>query len=128
MAQDDHTPPGHSQRIDVYLHLEGGTGDAAGDVGAISEKLDTIISLLTQITVQEDAQMADLAALQASVDAQSSVVDGAVALIQGLSQALKDAVAANDPAAIQAVIDELDANTSELATAVDNVPHPEAQA
>lgn len=127
MAQPDHTPPGQAQRIDVHVHHD--------ETSGIPEKLDTIIVSLGEISSQLTARndqgeelMADLAALQASVDAQSSVVDGAVALIQGLSQALKDAVAANDPAAIQAVIDELDANTSELATAVDNVPHPEAQA
>lgn len=98
----------------------------------IEAKLDTVIDLLGHIsyqlttrTDQGEEIVADLAALQASVDSQSSVIDGAVALIQGLSQALKDAIASNDPAAIQAVVDQLDANTSELATAVDNVPHVE---
>lgn len=98
----------------------------------IDTKLDTVIDLLGQIsfqlttrTDQGEEIVADLAALQASVDTQSSVIDGAVALIQGLSQALKDAIASNDPAAIQAVVDQLDSNTNELAAAVDNVPHAE---
>lgn len=62
--------------------------------------------------------MAGLADIKARVDAETSVVQSAITLINGLSQALKDALAANDPAQIQAIIDELDANNTSLANAV----------
>ena len=46
------------------------------------------------------------------------VVTGAVTLLNSLSQMLKDALASNDPAAIQAVIDQIDMNRQALADAV----------
>jgi hypothetical protein len=62
--------------------------------------------------------MADLSTLQTEVSANSDAVQSAVTLISGLAQQLKDALAANDPAAIQALADQLDANTQSLAAAV----------
>lgn len=47
-----------------------------------------------------------------------TVDDSVVALLQGLSAQLKAAIAANDPAKIQAVADALDAQTAELSDAV----------
>jgi hypothetical protein len=52
------------------------------------------------------------------VSENGDAVGSAIALLNGLSQALKDALAANDPAAIQALVDQLDAQTGDLATAV----------
>jgi len=62
--------------------------------------------------------MANLADLQAEVAAVKTVEDSAEALIAGLAQQLKDALAQNDPAAIQAVIDNLEASKTALASAV----------
>jgi len=69
--------------------------------------------------------LATLADLKAKVDAQGTVIDSAVTLINGISQQLKDALANNDPNAVQAVIDELDAQDQALAAAVaNNTPAP----
>lgn len=67
--------------------------------------------------------MATIADLQAEVAKVKTVEASAVALLKGLSQQLKDALAANDPAAIQAVIEDLDTGTNDLAAAVtENTP------
>lgn len=52
------------------------------------------------------------------VSAQSSVEDSIISMLNSVSQQLKDAQASNDPAAIQAVIDQVDANTKKLSDAV----------
>jgi chromosome segregation ATPase len=91
----------------------------------ITKELQRIGQQLGVVAEKQEETMADLAALQAEVQQNSDVTQSAVTLIQGLSQQLKDAIAANDPAAIQAVVDQLDANTQSLADAVANVPHPE---
>lgn len=62
--------------------------------------------------------MATLSDLQAEVAAVKTVEDSAETLLAGLSQQLKDALAQNDPAAIQAVIDALDSSKSALAASV----------
>lgn len=84
----------------------------------ISAQLATISTQLTTLTHQEEQIMADLSALQTEVSENGDAVGSAVALLSGLSQQLKDALAANDPAAIQALVDQLDANTQTLADAV----------
>ena len=62
--------------------------------------------------------MADLSALQAEVEQNTSAVDSASRLITGLADQLEEAMAANDPAAVQAVVDQLRANNQALADAV----------
>lgn len=57
-----------------------------------------------------------LAEIQAKVDAEKTVIDSAVALLTSLSQTIRDH--ANDPAAMQKLADDIDAQTSELAGAV----------
>lgn len=56
--------------------------------------------------------------LTAAVQRNTDVDDSVLTMISGISQQLKDAQAQNDPAAIQAVIDQLDANTKKMADAV----------
>lgn len=116
--------------------------DGAKGRARIEHQLDVIIGLLTKLTAQlttvteqGEHQMADLAALQAEVEQNGEVGASAIALLNGLSQQLRDAVAANDPAAISALADQLDAQTQSLADAVsantpaatnpDDVPHPD---
>lgn len=78
---------------------------------ALSKKLDLILeNQRTIMSVMDDLK----AAVQRNTDAEAAVVT----LLQGISQHLKDAVAANDPAAIQAVITQIDANTAAAAAAV----------
>lgn len=62
--------------------------------------------------------MATIAELQASVSRVTDAEDAVLALLAGIAQQLKDAIAANDPAAIQAVVNQLDANAAKLAEAV----------
>lgn len=58
----------------------------------------------------------ELDALKAAVARNSSVQDGAIELIKGLSSRIN--AAADDPAALQALAAELDAQATELADAV----------
>ncbi len=82
-----------------------------------------IVWLLRTIIWKENIIMATIADLQVEVAKVKTVEASAVILLKGLSQQLKDALAANDPAAIQAVIDDLDTGTNDLAAAVtENTP------
>lgn len=67
--------------------------------------------------------MATIQELEASVKRNTDAEDSVVALLQGISQQLKDAQASNDPQAIAKVIEQIDANTEKLGKAVvDNTP------
>jgi len=85
----------------------------------LEDKLDLILKIGARI-------LATLADLKAKVDAEGTVVNSAVTLINGISAELKAALAANDPAAVQAIADELDAQQAALAAAVANNPDPAA--
>lgn len=64
---------------------------------------------------------AQLDALTAEVSQTTTVIDSAIALIQGLKAALD--AAGTDPAKLQALSDSLDAKQKQLAQAVaDNTP------
>jgi flagellin-specific chaperone FliS len=66
-----------------------------------------------------------LDALEVRVTNIETVGDSMEALMQGLAQELKDAVAANDPVRIQAVIDSMDTKAAAWAAAVvANTPPP----
>jgi hypothetical protein len=62
--------------------------------------------------------MATIQELKDAVTRNTSVDDSVLTLLQGISQQLKDAQAANDPAAIADVIAQLDANTQKMTDAV----------
>jgi putative chitinase len=62
--------------------------------------------------------MAVMDDLEAKVAVLETTDASAIALLQGLSQALKDAVAAGDMSRVQAVVDKLDADNTKLAAAV----------
>jgi hypothetical protein len=68
----------------------------------------------------------DLSGLQAAVARNTSVDTSAVALIRGISQRIKDAIAADDitdATNINALVTELDASSDSLAGAVsENTP------
>lgn len=78
-------------------------------------RIDWRLALLLKI---EAIEMATLTDIQNDVASESTVIASATALLAGLSQQLKDALAANDPAAIQAVIDGIDANKANLSAAI----------
>jgi hypothetical protein len=72
--------------------------------------------ILRKILRGEQAIMASVADLQAKVANATTIEESAVTLIQGLSQQLRDN--ATDPAAIQAMADQLDSATADLSSAI----------
>lgn len=69
--------------------------------------------------------MASIDDISVHVAAQTTVIESVEALLTQLSQMLKDALASNDPAKIQAAIDAIDANSARLsADVVANTPTP----
>lgn len=85
------------------------------------ESLDLIRGVFTKLDIihrNQEKIMATLADIQTEVTAEGAVVDSAMTLLSGLSQQLKDALASNDPAAMQKVIDDIDAQKAALAASV----------
>ena len=74
--------------------------------------------LYNRIVAMEQRIMATLADIQAAVAAETTVENSVVALLQTLSADLQAAIAANDPAAMQTVVDTINANAATLAAAV----------
>lgn len=62
--------------------------------------------------------MATLADLTAAVARNTDAENAALEYLKGIVQQLKDARAANDPAAIDAVIAQIDTNTAKAASAI----------
>lgn len=62
--------------------------------------------------------MMTLEDLKTKVTNETQVEQAGIVLMQGLSQQLKDALAANDPAAVQALADQLDANAAAMSQAI----------
>ena len=62
--------------------------------------------------------MANLQDIQQAVTDEKSVEDSVLALLNNVEQQLKDAIAANDPAAMQAIVDQIAANKQAMADAV----------
>lgn len=84
----------------------------------LHRKLDIIERLLRRSLRMEMSNMAVLDDLTAAVAAQKSVDDSIEALLDGIAQQLKDAQATNDPAAIQAIIADLQNNTAKVQAAI----------
>jgi hypothetical protein len=82
------------------------------------EAVRSVFARLGTINEKLEKVMATLADLQAAVAATTAVEESAIVLIEGIAQQLKDALANSDPAAVQAVIDSLDAEKAKLAAAV----------
>jgi hypothetical protein len=61
---------------------------------------------------------AELTTLQQKVADNSTVIDSAITLIQGIKAKLDAAIAANDPKALQALSDALGAEDQKLADAI----------
>lgn len=62
--------------------------------------------------------MASLADIRAAVEAQATVEQSVITLLQQLAQELRDALANNDPAAMQQLVDQINAQTQALSEAV----------
>lgn len=80
--------------------------------------LSKLVELLNVVTKQGKHMAQDLTNLATKVSANSDVIDSAVTLLNGIKAKLDEAIAANDPAALQALSDALAADTQELADAV----------
>lgn len=84
--------------------------------------LKTAVDLLHRINKRlmqlETRLMSALDNLRAQVERNTSVTDSAITLLQGLKAQLDNAIASGDPAAVQAVADNLGAETDKLAAAV----------
>ena len=98
---------------------------------SLEEKVDVIMKLLvfierkeTEMAKELDALNANIATLVSDVAAEKTVIDSAVKAIGGLttqmaalSQQLADAIAANDPVAIQAAADAIAAQNQAVVDA-----------
>ena len=91
--------------LTINVNIHGATSD---QLGAINHRLDTIMSVLSD--------------LQAAVAAEDTVIESAVTLLQGLGAAL--AAAGTDPVALKALSDDIAAKTKSLADAVAANPVP----
>ena len=102
-----------------YFHL---------DLAEVTDYFDSKFEALAkQIGKGFSMAKATLDDLQQKVNAETSVEQSAITLMQGLSEQLK--AAQNDPAKIQALADQLDANQAALAAAVAaNTPAADASA
>lgn len=79
---------------------------------------DLLHRIDTRITQMEKRLMSALDNLRAQVERNTNVTDSAITLLQGLKAQLDAAIASGDPAAVQAVADNLGAETDKLAAAV----------
>lgn len=78
-------------------------------------RLDQIIELLQQ---QENTYMATLQDITDAVTAQTTVDNSIITLLSSVVTQLNAAIALNDPVAVQAVVNSIQANTASLAAAV----------
>jgi hypothetical protein len=88
----------------MEARLLGKVGHVSQSVNSLHEKVEII--------------MTSLANLQAAVAAETTVEQSVVTLLTTLSADLQAAIAAGDPAAIQAVADQITKNTTVLSNAV----------
>lgn len=84
----------------------------------VMRRLDALLDQTGLILDRQELIMASMDDLKAAVSRNTNVDDSVLALLQGISQQLKDAQAANDPQAIADVIAQLDANTQKMTDAV----------
>jgi hypothetical protein len=81
-------------------------------------RLDIILDLIADTLTQGRQIMATLSDISLAIQRQTTVEKSVVALLHQLSTQLHDAIAAEDPVAVQAVVDLIDQNTKTLSDAV----------
>lgn len=94
-------------RLDVYLHIVD---------EQTNSKLNSILGIVQQLQRSATTMTAALDRLKADVQASELVTESAITLLGGLSQQIRDLK--DDPAALAALADEIEASTSSLASAV----------
>jgi len=97
-------------RIDHHHFIEL-SPEVRGRLDAISRKLDRVLA-------NQELEMATLADVTAAVARNTDAEDAALTYLKDISQKLKDAIAANDPAALDTLVAQLDANTAKAAAAI----------
>lgn len=91
----------------------------------LEQKLDAILTIVKDIQRKEVITAMTLGEIKDKVAAEKTVIDGAQTLLSGLSATIKELAAREtvNPTDLQALADQLDANTTELSQAVvDNTP------
>jgi hypothetical protein len=83
---------------------------------AITQKLDKIISMIEAVQRKEEVMSKELDALTVQVQENTEVEASAVVLLQGLAAQIADLK--DDPVALQALSDTLNASADNLAAAV----------
>jgi hypothetical protein len=81
-------------------------------------RLARIESKLSILIAKEIREMATIDDIKAAVTAADTVEASAITLLQQLATQLQTAINANDPAALQAVVDDINANAKSLGDAV----------
>ena len=82
----------------------------------LNARLDYIDRKLSTLIVKVHHMSQEMEVLKAAVEAENTVVDSAITLLNGLAAAL--AAAATDPAAVLALADEVNSKAAALAAAV----------
>lgn len=94
--------------IEIHVHHH---NDSPRDSAQLRRIEDLLITLGERI-------LSALDSLKTNVANNTTVIQSAIVLIQGLKQKLDDAIASGDPAQVQALSDELGAQDAALAQAV----------
>jgi len=75
------------------------------------------------LIIRQERLMSKIDDLQAAVGRNRDAEDSVIALLRGITQQLKDAIASGDPAKLDALVADVDASTAKLAAAVvENTP------
>lgn len=107
-------------RLDIHIHL---TPEIERRLRGIDTRLDLIIAYQEQIMATQADFQQKIDQLNASVARNTDAEEAALNYLRGIVQQLKEARAANDPAALDAAIAAIDANTTKAAGAiVENTP------
>ena len=93
-------------RLDIYIH------------GVEDPRIDQVLAKLQEIIVKEDQMAGELDALTAAVTAENTVIDSAIALLNGLKAALDTAIAAGNPQALTDLSTTIGAKAQALSDAV----------
>lgn len=80
--------------------------------------LGQMVTILNSIVEKENAMAATLDDVQTAVAAETTVEGSVITLLNGIAAQLAAALAANDPAKVQAIVDQITANTTAMSAAV----------
>jgi hypothetical protein len=84
----------------------------------LEDSLHTANIMIRKIKRNEDQIMLSLNDIEAKVEAEKTVEDSMMVLLDSINQQLKEAIANDDPAAMQEIVDMLDNNTRVMAEKV----------